>query len=308
MSAPVYSRTNRLATIPATVLFADIVDSIELYGRLGNEAAQDLIERFFIELGLVVRDHRGLVIKRVGDELMCSFFTPLAAFAASRDLQRLTETLNAAREEQIKLRIGFHSGNAVSAADDLFGDAVNIASRVATVATAGRILTTGQTFAQVPAHDAGLVRRWRRELLKGRAEPIELYEVLWAAEDPDLSVQSASLGSYKAPSFHQLTLRVQGHTHALDAQRPLLTIGRHPSNNVAIVDEAAFVSSYHAKIECRGGLFVITDTSLNGTYVSLRGSGFFRIKLPFTLEASGELVFGYPPEHPNQISGRFEVL
>jgi hypothetical protein len=81
-----------------------------------------------------------------------------------------------------------------------------------------------------------------------------------------------------------------------------------PANQIVLHDDGAFVSSHHAKIEFRSGVFVITDTSLNGTYVALGGNDYFRVKLPFTLESSGQIIFGYPPGHPRQISGTFEVL
>lgn len=300
-------RTNRLKTIPTTVMFIDIVDSIDLFARLGNQAAKELIDDFFGELALLTADHHGTVIKRVGDELMCSFHIPLAAFAAARDMQRLAEVLNRTRPQPVKLRIGFHTGNVISAAGDLFGDTVNIASRVSSVATSGRILTTGQSMMQVSLHDAGLVRPWRRELLKGLSEPVELYEVLWAADTNEGEFSNTSLGNYEHPAFQQLVLHLHGASHVIDAQRPLLTIGRHATNRVVVDDDGAFVSGHHAKIEYRGGVFVLTDTSLNGTYLSHGGNGFFRITLPFTLESSGKIALGYSPPHPNQIEAVFEV-
>ncbi len=308
MSDDRHNRTNLLKTIPTTVLFADIVDSIDLYARMGNQAAKELIDQFFNVLGSLVTDHHGNVVKSIGDELMCSFFMPLSAIAAARDMQRLAEALNGTRPEQIKLRIGFHSGNVISAAGDLFGDTVNIASRVASVASAGRILTSGPTLALVSAYDAGLVRPWRRELLKGLTEPIDLIEVLWSDGGLGGNLSNTSLGDYQPPTFHQLILRMQEQRHVIDAAHPLLTIGRHPANQVVVDDDGAFVSSHHAKIEYRSGVFVITDTSLNGTYISLGGSEFIRIKLPFTLEASCQLIIGYPPQHPKQITGAIEVL
>ena len=300
-------RTNRLKTMPTTVMFIDIVDSIDLFARLGNQAANELIDVFFNELTYLTTDHHGTLIKRVGDELMCSFHIPLAAFAAARDMQRLAEVLNQTRPQPVELRIGFHTGNVISAAGDLFGDTVNIASRVSSVATSGRILTTGQSMLLVPLHDAGLVRPWRRELLKGVSEPVELYEVLWAADADEGAFSNTSLGNYEHPAFHQLVLHLQGASHVISAQRPLLTIGRHAANRVVVDDDGAFVSGHHAKIEYRGGVFVLTDTSLNGTYLSHGGNGFFRITLPFTLESSGKIVLGYPPPHPRQIEAVFEV-
>ena len=53
---------------------------------------------------------------------------------------------------------------------------------------------------------------------------------------------------------------------------------------------------------------MLTDTSLNGTYVALGGSDYFRVKLPFTLESAGKIIFGYPPAHPHQIAAAFEVV
>ncbi len=308
MAEPDNERANRLKTVPVTVLFADIVDSIDLYARLGNEAAKQLIDGLFNDLSHLVADHRGTVVKSIGDELMCSFHLPLFAINAARDMQRLTGVRNGTRTEQIQLRIGFHAGNVIAVANDFFGDTVNIASRVAAVASSGRILTTGQTLDLVSAHDAGLMRPWRRELLKGLTEPIELYEVLWADAISGGEMRNTSLGSYQPPVFHQLVLRFQDATYSINAQRPLLSIGRHPASNVVVQDESAFVSSHHAKIEFRGGVFVLTDTSLNGTYVALGGSDYFRVKLPFTLESAGKIIFGYPPAHPHQIAAAFEVV
>ena len=308
MSDDRHNRTNLLKTIPTTILFADIVDSIDLYSRMGNQAAKELIDQFFNVLTGLITDHHGTVVKSIGDELMCSFYMPLSAIAAARDMQRLAEVLNGSRAEQIKLRIGFHAGNVISAAGDLFGDTVNIASRVASVASAGRILTTAPTLALVSAHEAGLVRPWRRELLKGVAEPIELVEVLWSDGGSGSQLSNTSLGNYQAPAFHQLVLTLQDQRCLIDARQPLLTIGRHAANHLVVNDDGAFVSSHHAKIEYRSGVFVITDTSLNGSYISLGGSEFIRIKLPFTLEASCQIIIGYPPQHPNQITGAIEVM
>ena len=176
------------------------------------------------------------------------------------------------------------------------------------MASTGRILTTAPTLALVSAHDAGLVRPWRRELLKGVAEPIELVEVLWSDGASGSQMSNTSLGNYQAPAFHQLLLTLQDQRRLIDARQPLLTIGRHASNHLVVNDDGTFVSSHHAKIEYRSGVFVITDTSLNGTYISLGGSEFIRIKLPFTLEASCQIIVGYPPDHPNQITGVIEVM
>lgn len=308
MSDDRYNRTNLLKTIPTTVLFADIVDSIDLYSRMGNQEAKELIDQFFNVLTDLVADHHGTVVKIIGDELMCSFYMPLSAIAAARDMQRLAEALNGTRTEQIKLRAGFHAGNVISAAGDLFGDTVNIASRVASVASAGRILTTAPTLALVSAYDAGLVRPWRRELLKGLTEPVELIEVLWSDGGTGANLVNTSLGNYHAPVFHQLILNLQSERRVIDAGHSLLTIGRHAANHLVVHDEGSFVSSHHARIEYRSGVFVITDTSLNGTYISLGGSEFVRIKLPFTLEASCQIIIGYPPAHPNQITGVIEVM
>ena len=301
-------RTNRLKTMPVTVMFVDIVDSIDLFARLGNQDAKNLIDDFFNQLAHLIADHRGRVVKSVGDELMCSFAAPLDAFSAAREVQRLAEAMNEVRAEKVKLRIGFHTGNVIDAAGDLFGDTVNIASRVASVASAGRILTTGYTMQLVPAFDAGQVRAWRRELLKGVAEPVQLHEVLWAAEAQEGEMSNTSMGGFEAPAYHQLVLRLQGISYVLDARRPLLTLGRHAANSVVVQDEGAFVSGHHAKIEYRGGSFVLTDTSLNGTYVSLGGTGYFRVTLPFTLESAGRILLGYPPLHPSQIEATFEVM
>lgn len=54
-------------------------------------------------------------------------------------------------------------------------------------------------------------------------------------------------------------------------------------------------------------LAVLLTTPL-AALLAASGSNYFRVKLPFTLESSGQIIFGYPPAHPHQIAAAFEVL
>ncbi|MSP63467.1 MAG: adenylate/guanylate cyclase domain-containing protein [Myxococcales bacterium] len=131
-----------------TVLFTDLKGSTEMYERIGDLRAYDLVRRHFAVLREIVASRGGSVVKTIGDAIMASFSEAAPAVEAAAVMNR--EVLLVGRPEDLVLKIGLHSGPciAVDLNDrlDYFGQTVNVAARVQRIAEAGEIVLTEPVF------------------------------------------------------------------------------------------------------------------------------------------------------------------
>ena len=114
----------------AAIMFTDIVGYTALMGNDEQKAFELLKNREFQKP--IIEQYNGRWIKELGDGVMASFNTVSDAVNAAIKIQ---EACNAAKDFQ--LRIGIHLGEVVFENDDVFGDGVNIASRIQALATGG---------------------------------------------------------------------------------------------------------------------------------------------------------------------------
>jgi type VI protein secretion system component VasK len=121
------------------IVFADIVGAAELYDSLGDEGAQKAIEESLGHLSEAVRRNQGEIIKYIGEELMCRFDKPDHAFFAACEMQ---ESANLEANPDLRIKVGMHYGPVIFQSGDLFGDAVNVAARMAGIAMAEQIIAT----------------------------------------------------------------------------------------------------------------------------------------------------------------------
>jgi hypothetical protein len=125
----------RLKITSLTFLFTDLKGSTELYERVGDLAAYDLVRAHFRILNELVVAESGAVVKTIGDAVMATFPAPDRAMAAALKMREALKDL----KDELLLKIGIHEGPclAVSLNDrqDYFGRTVNIAARVQGLAT-----------------------------------------------------------------------------------------------------------------------------------------------------------------------------
>src|SRR6516165_8928366 len=128
----------RLKITSLTFLFTDLRGSTELYERVGDLAAFDLVRAHFQILNEIVATEAGAVVKTIGDAVMATFPTPDRAVAAAlrmRDaMNRLKNGDNGRDGHDLLLKIGIHEGPCLAVVlndrQDYFGTTVNIAARV----------------------------------------------------------------------------------------------------------------------------------------------------------------------------------
>lgn len=272
------------------VLFADISGSTRLYEKLGDKEALYAVERCINRMTRATEQFRGRVIKTIGDEVMAVFDDAEDCMSAVCNMQQRVEDLPPVSGIKLSIRAGFHFGPAIEDAQDVFGDTVNTAARMAGLAKAGQIIATAETVATLP----DLLRQSTREIdalsVKGKAESIHVCEVLWQESD-DLTMKSASIAL--APITNKLVVRHDGQEKVLNATHDVFLLGRDVSCDFIIADRRS--SRTHARIERRRDKFVLIDQSTNGTYVTFDGEAEFTLKREETLlRNKGRICFGHP--------------
>jgi len=256
------------ASRPQTILFADVSGSTRLFETKGDVEARRLIAAVLDALSQVCRQHGGRVIKTIGDEIMCTFPGALNGILAACDMQRrMGRDINFVRDS-LAVRIGLHHGDALEEDDgDVYGDAVNTAARMGSLAKREQVVTTAATYdslsGKVPeARSLGKAR------VSGKLLPIEIVDLVWQEDTSGMTmVQSAIRSGDGGAQGAVLRLRHRGQVVALDPGSQPFSMGREQGNHLVI--EADWVSRTHAMIEYKRGHFMVSDRSTNGTYVRI---------------------------------------
>lgn len=253
---------------PQTILFADVSGSTRLFETKGDVEARRLIAAVLDALTGVCKQHGGRVIKTIGDEIMCTFPGALNGVLAACDMQRrMGRDINFVRDS-LAVRIGLHHGDALEEDDgDVYGDAVNTAARMASLAKREQVVTTAATYdslsGKVPeARSLGKAR------VSGKLLPIEIVDLVWQEDTSGMTmVQSAIRTGDGGAQGASLRLRHRGQVVELGPDSQPFSMGREPGNNLVI--EADWVSRTHALVEYKRGHFMVIDRSTNGTYVRI---------------------------------------
>ena len=176
----------RLKILSLTFLFSDLKGSTELYERVGDLTAFDLVNEHFRLLQEIIASERGAVVKTIGDAVMATFETPDRAIAAAIRMREAMSDLGAERQHQsLSLKMGIHEGSCLAvtlnAQQDYFGQTVNIASRVQGLAASRSIVVTEQVVENAQARTLletkGLKPTPRSVALSGIADKVSVYEI-----------------------------------------------------------------------------------------------------------------------------------
>nr|CRH07070.1 putative Adenylate/guanylate cyclase [Candidatus Magnetococcus massalia] len=292
------------------IMFADIAGSTRLYELLGDTKAREVTSRCIALLTNITQANEGHVVKTIGDEVMCTF--PSADTAAEAAVQMQEEVSSGADTlgTALQIRVGFHFGDVILEGDetkvDVFGDAVNTAARMAGQAKADQIMTTGETLSQIDEELAENARLVITTTVKGKAQPLEIYELTWGEED-DLTV----MGGMPAPAAGAAQKKLQLTMRHGDKELKLgpnmgITLGRGKKTDMMVPDGMA--SRLHCKVEFRRDRFVVIDQSTNGTYVtSLTGESHYVHMDEHQITGKGVIGLGQKQELGSELGVVFEL-
>ena len=120
----------------AAIMFTDIVGYTVLMGNDEKKAFETLAKNRHLQKPLI-EEHEGTFIKELGDGVLASFQTATDAVLCGSAIQKSCSQI-----PDLKLRIGIHMGEVIFENDDVFGDGVNIASRIQALASPGGIYSS----------------------------------------------------------------------------------------------------------------------------------------------------------------------
>lgn len=285
-----------------TILFADVVGSTRLYDVLGDAKARDTIHYCIDVMTSAVQQHGGKVIKTMGDELMATFDKVDDAMnTAGKMHETITDELEV-DGESVTIRIGCHFGPAIVETKDVFGNAVNIASRMTSQAKSGQIITTGPTVELLSPQWQANARQIDLAKIKGRTDQMALFEVIWKKEDATSMVRSISWDEVARAKKGRMTLRYKNQEVEVDESRPLVAIGRADDSDLVVNNH--LISRLHAQIELKRGKFRLLDQSTNGTFVlNNKGKELFVRRDSVQLTGEGFIGLGkaVKPDSPTAI-------
>ncbi|MFI4969375.1 MAG: adenylate/guanylate cyclase domain-containing protein [Lysobacterales bacterium] len=251
-----------------TILFADVSGSTRLFETYGDEAAVRMVGGVLIALAEVAARHGGRVIKTIGDEIMCTFPGPLHGLLAATDMQRRIKNDTVFQRDNLAIRIGLHHGDALVEKDDVFGDAVNTAARMAdkNLARRDQIVATASTVDGITSTTGLRVRALGTARVLGKQAPIEVVDVLWQEDLAHVTTVQRVMQGVDATAGARLLVRFKSQVFELD-EGASFSIGRDPTSSLVI--ETEWVSRNHALIEWKRGYFMLADRSTNGSWLKI---------------------------------------
>jgi class 3 adenylate cyclase len=176
----------RLKITSLTFLFTDLKGSTELYERVGDIAAYDLVRAHFRELYGIVANETGAVVKTIGDAVMATFETPDRALKAALRMRDAMSRINVERgNEDLLLKIGIHEGPCLAVTlnnnQDYFGQTVNVAARVQGLASSRAIYVTKPVVDDPKSAEilrgSGLHPAEQQAALRGIGDKLTVYEI-----------------------------------------------------------------------------------------------------------------------------------
>lgn len=173
---PPERRRARLPEGTVTVLVTDIEGSTELAESLGDLRFRTVLARHDDRVRACVDRHQGFVVKGTGDGFLLAFSSARQALLCASELQHAFDD-----DDELRIRMGVHSGEVVRADDDLYGRTVIVASRLAGEAGAGEVLVSEITKALTESGGDLRFATTREVTLKGLTGVQQAWTLDWSA-------------------------------------------------------------------------------------------------------------------------------
>jgi adenylate cyclase len=181
----------------AAILAADVAGYSRLMGKdeEGTLAALKTHRKEVIDPKIA--EHRGRIVKTTGDGALVEFSSAVDAARCAVDIQRAMAERNAATPEgrRVEFRIGINVGDIIIDEGDIYGDGVNIAARMESLATPGAICLSEDAYKQIKGKLEIDVSDMGEQRLKNIAQPLRVYGVR-----PDVAQTGPELSLPEKPS------------------------------------------------------------------------------------------------------------
>lgn len=160
------------------IMFTDLAGSTAMTTELGDQKSMHLLRIHNVITRNAIKAHEGREIKHTGDGFMVSFTSADNAVNCAQSIQEAFKQHNLSKPEQsMHVRIGLSAGEPVEENNDLFGSAVQMASRVCDATEADEILVV-DLVKENCANSKVQFREFGDKMFKGFNEPIKVYQVI----------------------------------------------------------------------------------------------------------------------------------
>jgi adenylate cyclase len=166
------------------ILAADIVGYSRLMGEDDEGTLAQLKTHRRELVDPKVREHQGRIVKTTGDGMLAEFASVVDALRCAVEIQRDMRARNAEvpMEKRIEFRVGLNVGDIIIDGEDIYGDGVNVASRIEGLAESGGICVSGRVYEDTRGKlDIGF-DDWGEQQLKNIAWPVRVYRVRLGGE------------------------------------------------------------------------------------------------------------------------------
>ncbi len=249
------------------VLIADVCGSTPLYEGSGNLEALDLIAACLENISRVVEAEGGTVLRSKGDDVLCTF--P----AADSAVRAASQMMDGQAVSPLEIHVGINYGPIVHDRGGIFGDVVNVAGRMQSLAKPGEIIITEAVYERVSDEERRQIRLIDSQTVKGKSQPMNIYAVFKddtqvtysVGEDGKHTVHPKNVYKAGGPKVNVI-LEFGDRTIVRRDGGPGFHIGRAESCDL-VIDEPC-VSRDHALLTVRRGKVLLTDMSSTGTWIT----------------------------------------
>ncbi|HUP93806.1 MAG TPA: adenylate/guanylate cyclase domain-containing protein [Burkholderiales bacterium] len=272
------------------MLFADVSESGNLYQKLGDTAARNIIDGCIGVLSGVLPRFEGILTKTLGDAILCLFPTADLAVLAAGEMQAAVTQLRTGGHA-VAIHIGVAYGPVLLEDGDVFGDTVNVAAYLTAVAMREQILATEATSGALSPPLRSCIRPVFQTVLKGSMSESMVFQVLWKTDR--MEITDVNLPTHKTIPGDTGSLMVSlGDARVrVDQLRPTMTMGRAEDCDLVVTDP--YASRKHLTIRLMRTRFYLIDHSINGTFVTLDGGPEVHVlRQDLPLDSSGEIALG----------------
>jgi adenylate cyclase len=247
----------------AAVLLADVVGSMPLYERIGDDAALQQVSDCLDAIRDIVAGHGGDFIHSKGDDVLTLFESSEAA------LRAVCQISHQLTEGPLSARIGLHFGAVIRTRGAVFGDVINVTARLSTTANPGEVLISQSFFEALSAESRSALRLLDKMAIKGKQELFDVYTL--SSDDGPLSTHVARRGTIvdrrsAPPPQINLVIRYGDQLRSC-RNNEFVTIGRSPECNIVV--QRPWVSRHHATFTISNGKARLIERSSSGTFVSM---------------------------------------
>lgn len=257
-----------------TVLFSDIRGSTAYFEKHGDVMGTVMVHQCTEVLRAQIdKAPGGKFIKTIGDAVMATFEDAAAGVSCAVAMQKALQEHNKTRlaNDPIKIRIGLNYGLGIVKSDDVFGDVVNVASRVESVAQADQVIISSSVHQKVTGKLPTPMNYLGKFSLKGKEAPSELFEVVWdevKGGQPLTSHTVLEAGpGVQLPTFKLQHIVPGGQAQEWSVRSKPVIIGQSTGDIVFSGDMR--MAPQHARLTADTGQLCVEDLSNRGIFVRL---------------------------------------